>query len=149
MDSTSQASLGTCPMATMCRSVGGGWSIMMSSPTQMACTAWAAPVFQQVALPMAVWWLLISRAGQFTPTCWSLLTQLQRQQARALHVPCGAKLYTAQRSCLGPADRNGFSKEKQDRKDPVILRKKHQHIPPDKQLRDERQKRLPKPLENE
>lgn len=120
MDGTFQASLGTCPMVTMCCSVGGGWSIMMSSPPQKACTAWAAPVFQQVALPMTVWRLLISRAGQFTPTCWSLLTQLQRQQARALHVPCGAKLYTAQRSCLGPADRRGFSKEKQDRKDPVI-----------------------------
>lgn len=77
-------------------------------------------------------------------TCLSLLTQMYGQQARALCLQCGAKLYTAQRHCLGPADSKGFSKEKQDRKDPVIPRKKHQHIPPDKQLRDKRQKRLPK-----
>lgn len=64
--------------------------------------------------------LLVSRADLFIPTRWSLLTQIYRQQARALRVPCGAKLYTAQRSCLGPADRKGFSKEKQDRKDLVI-----------------------------
>lgn len=57
---------------------------------------------------------------------------------------CGAELYTAQRSCPGPADRRGFSKEKQDRKDLVIPPKKHQHIPPGKQLRDGRQRRLPK-----
>lgn len=46
--------------------------------------------------------------------------QTCRQQGRALPVPCGAELYKAHRSCLGPADRKGFSKEKQDRKDPVI-----------------------------
>lgn len=45
----------------------------------------------------------------------------------------------------GPADRKGFSKEKQDRKDQVIPRKKHQHIPPGKQLRDGRQRRSPRP----
>lgn len=65
-------------------------------------------------------WLLLCRAELFIPTRCSLLTQIYGQKARALHVPCGAKLYTAQRSCLGPADRKGFSKEKQDRKDLVI-----------------------------
>lgn len=33
-------------------------------------------------------------------------------RGRALPVPWGAELYTAQRSCLGPADRKGFSKGK-------------------------------------
>lgn len=80
------------------------------------------------------------------PRCSSPLpAQTSRQQERALPAPCAAGLYTAQRSCPGPADRKGFSKEKQDRKDLVIPRKKHQHIPPGERLRDGRQRRSPRP----